>query len=245
MRLSRIFIDIGFDLDSDIVLPADKGHYVKNVLRLKKTQNIVIFNGREMQDYLAEIVIEGKKVSARIISTIEKHNDSVIDICLIQAIGKSEHMDFILQKATELGVNRFQLFNAHRTQSPLRGKRLEKKLDHWRGITISACEQSNRNRIPTIDFTVDLNTIMPNTSCTNRFILDFQGKQFKTLIQKLDTQKSFALLVGCEGGFSKDEIGLASEHGFKSYACGPRTLRMETAAVSIVSIVQHHFGDMS
>ena len=244
MRLSRIFIDQEIQPGSEIGLPPDKAHYVKHVLRLKNLNEIIIFNGREPRDYLAEIFFQGKQVSARVNSAYEKNNDSAITINLIQAIGKSEHMDFIIQKATELGINRFQLFNAQRTQSPLKDKRLEKKLNHWKGIAISACEQCNRNTIPEIVFAINLNHIITITSSNNRLILDFHGKTFSALYPELDPQKNFDLLVGCEGGFTEDEINLAGEHGFTGFSCGPRTLRMETSAISVVTIVQHHFGDM-
>lgn len=244
MRLSRIFIDQEIQLGSEIGLPTDKAHYVKHVLRLKNLNEIVIFNGRQPQDYLAEIVIQGKQVNARINSAYEKHNDSAITINLIQAIGKSEHMDFIFQKATELGIDRFHLFNAQRTQSPLKDKRLEKKLNHWKGIVISACEQCNRNRIPEIDFAINLNHIINKKPSNNRLILDLHGKTFTDLYPGLDVQQDVDLLVGCEGGFTEEEIKLAHEHGFTGFSCGPRTLRMETAAISGVTLVQHHFGDM-
>lgn len=245
MRLSRIFVEHQFDIGSVIDLPADKGHYVKNVLRLKNSQNFVLFNGQETLDYLAEISFHGKKVSATIVSSLEKQNDSTLEITLVQAIGKSEHVDFIMQKATELGVNRFQLFNSSRTQSPLKGERLQKKLNHWKGISISACEQCNRNIIPEILFAQDLKACIENPSTDNRILLDFQGQPFSALSAELVARKNFSVLVGCEGGLTDAEIKLATESGFKSLVCGPRTLRMETAALAILSIVQHHFGDMN
>lgn len=244
MRLTRVFVDLELQIDSNLILPPDKGHYLKNVLRLKNAQEIALFNGKEARDYIAEIAIQGKQVSARISSSIDKLDDvKTADIVLIQAAGKPEHLDFVIQKGTELGVKRFIIFNAARTQSPLKGNRLQKKLAHWIGISISASEQCNRNSIPEIQFAANLASII-ETESVNKLLLDFTGKSLIQLKPTLEARKSFHLLIGCEGGLTDEEITLAKKNGFKCCVTGPRTLRMETAAISIVSLVQHHFGDM-
>lgn len=244
MRLSRIYVDVEIALHTTIILPPDRGHYVKNVLRLKSSQQIMLFNGLDANDYIAEIEIRGKQVSARVVTTLIKQHDSPADIVLIQAIGKSEHTDFVIQKGTELGVSRFVLFNSTRTQSPVKGSRLQKKLAHWKGIAMSASEQCNRNRIPQIQFSNEIETTKQNAPC-NRIMLDFNGTPFTRLKTRLDPSSGFEILIGCEGGFTDAEIEWANRAGFLSCVVGPRTLRMETAAISITGLVQHHFGDMN
>jgi 16S rRNA (uracil1498-N3)-methyltransferase len=244
MRLSRIHVDAEIALHSTIILPPDRGHYVKNVLRLKNSQQIVLFNGLDDNDYTAEIQIQGKQVSAKALTSLAKQHDSPANIALMQAIGKPEHTDFVIQKGTELGVNRFVLFNSSRTQSPLKGNRLQKKLAHWEGIAISASEQCNRNRIPQIEFANDIEQIMQNRIC-NRILLDFNGVPFTQLKTRLNPASSFEILTGCEGGFTEAEIERVKQAGYLACTAGPRTLRMETAAISITSLVQHHFGDMN
>lgn len=244
MRLSRIFVDLELSLDSTVVLPTDRGHYVKNVLRLKSTNKIVLFNGRNSADYIAEISINGKRVEAQIQTSVDKHSDAQTIIEVIQAAGKPEHMDFVVQKGTELGVSGFVFFNAQRTQTPFKGSRLIKKLAHWQAVAVSACEQCGRNQLPAIRFFNDLESSIQDP-VGNRLIMDFNGQPLTDLKPQLDASKGFQLLTGCEGGLSDSEIILARNNNFLSCVSGPRTLRMETATISMVSIVQHYFGDMN
>lgn len=244
MRLSRIYIDSKLAIDAVVVLPAQAAHYVKNVLRLKNGQQLVVFNGLENKDYSALLLIESGQVSAKVISVQEKSLESPLRILLMQSIGRTTHMDFTIQKSTELGINHFQLFNSERTQRPLSGNGLKKKLAHWRAISISACEQSGRNLIPTLEYSKDLQSSLTRGPLGNRILLDFNGLPFQTLMPKLDPKAPFHLLVGAEGGLTKREVKMAEDAGFKLCLLGPRVMRMETAALSILSIVQHQFGDM-
>lgn len=244
MRLSRIFVNLELTQDSTVDLPSTKAHYVRNVLRLKNGQNIILFNGSYSHDFMALLLIEGKRVRAKIVSSQEKNNDSLAETTLIQGIGKSEHIDFLTQKATELGVQNLIFFNAQRTQSCVKNNRLEKKLNRWKDIAISACEQCNRNRIPSISFFAELQSVLHQLPSSNRIVLDFNGKPFHSLQLSFDTQKPFQVLIGPEGGLVDEELKLAIESGFQPYVMGPRVLRMETAAISILTIIQHSFGDM-
>lgn len=244
MRFSRIYINEELAIDSVIDLPAQAAHYVKNVLRLKNKQQLVLFNGLENMDYQALISIRGRRVSASVRSAQEKYLESPLRTTLIQSIGQAGHMDFLIQKSTELGINHILLFNSERSQRPVSGPRLKKKLAHWRAIAISACEQCGRNLLPTLEVAKDLqSTLTPTPSC-NRILLDFNGFSFQTLKPKLDSKAPFHLLVGAEGGLTTREVKLAEDAGFKPCLIGPRVLRMETAALSILNIVQHQFGDM-
>ncbi len=244
MRRSRIHVDIDWQPGTSVSLPIEKAHYIKNVLRLKNDQSILIFNGRDNCDYLATITINGKQVSAKLISVEEKQTESPIDIKILQAAGRSEHMDYVVQKSTELGVSTIQFFNAERTQSPIRAARIDKKLKHWQAIAISACEQCNRNRIPQLSFLNNLQSALHSVSSPNRLMLDFDGQPFKQVKQKFDPAQGFTLLIGAEGGMTPQEIELAQSQGFKSCVLGPRVMRMETAASAIVTMVQHDFGDL-
>jgi len=244
MSLSRIFIDSDLEVNESIQLPVSAAHYVKNVLRLKNNQQIILFNNNHSAEYHANIEIQGKHIFARLISKTISRLDSPLKTTLLQALGKPDHIDFIIQKATELGISQIYLFNSQRTQTHLKSTRLEKKLEHWKGIMISACEQCGRNTIPTLSFKSSFQTCLEACENSNKILLDFDGKPISKLSEEFVPDLSFSMLTGPEGGLTTDEIQQAKNANFKSCTLGPRILRMETAAISILNIVQHYYGDM-
>ncbi|MCK4707032.1 MAG: RsmE family RNA methyltransferase, partial [Gammaproteobacteria bacterium] len=114
MSLPRIFIDSDLSINQSIQLPVATGHYVKNVLRLKSDQQILLFNNKQSAEYTATIEIQGKHVRAKPISKAITFLDSPLQTILLQAIGKPEHVDLVIQKATELGISQIYLFNSQR-----------------------------------------------------------------------------------------------------------------------------------
>jgi len=150
-------------------------------------------------------------------------------------------MDFVIQKATELGVAEISLLNSERTEVKLKGDRVEKRVEHWRKVSISACEQCGCNRVPAIH---------PPVTLANW--LDKRDEPIKLIMQPGTNQPfqqnkpaTVALLVGPEGGFSDLEVQAANNAGFDSISLGPRILRTETAPLVAISILQHHWGDLS
>ncbi len=244
MRLSRIYIDEPLSTGQSVSLPVDRAHYVKNVLRLQNGQQILLFNGTEALDHLAQIRIEGKNVSAQLQSSIPKSNDPSIDIRLIQALGRSEHNDFVIQKGTELGASHFIFFNAERTQSPLKSSRLDKKLSHWKSIAISASEQCKRNIIPQITFSRSLEDCLLKTSSGNGILLDLGGEKFSQIAGRLNPVNPLYIVIGPEGGFNHQEVQLLTDSELLACNIGPRVLRMESAAISAITLMQHYLGDM-
>lgn len=245
MRLSRVHVDAILAVQSRIELPSACSHYIKHVLRLKSGQQISLFNGQESCEYLAELEVGNKSVSARLLERIEGNLESTLQSTLLQAVGKPEHLDLLVQKATELGISHIQLFNSQRTQTHLKGSRLDKKMAHWQAIISNACEQCGRNKLPSLGFTSDLSQSLQSVPPgTNKLLLDFDGLPFKSIKEGFETGQGFSVLVGPEGGFNPQEIQLARDNGFEACILGPRVLRMETAAISIITILQHQFGDM-
>ncbi|MDJ0832014.1 MAG: 16S rRNA (uracil(1498)-N(3))-methyltransferase [Gammaproteobacteria bacterium] len=242
-RLSRVYVDAEIRPEVELLLPAPAAHYLKHVLRLQTADQVLLFNGRLVSDYLCDIRLHGKQVYARPLTERTQDVESPLATTLIQAIGKSEHMDLLIQKATELGIRRFILFNSKRTQSPLKGARLEKRLQHWRGVAISACEQCGRNQLPEMDFANDLSSALASSPPGNKILLDFAGQSLNHLLTGCVASDGFALLIGAEGGLTASEIELAREQGFQPCVIGPRTLRMETAAIAMVALIQHRMGD--
>ena len=250
MRISRVFVDTELVVGEEIALDKPRGHYLKHVLRLKSGAALLLFNGREAINYHATLVFDGQKMTARIESAAPLHTESRLDSEIIQGLGRSDHMDWMIQKTTELGVSRIALFNAERTQSPLKSAKLEKKMQHWRSVAISACEQSGRAIVPEITFLHNLEqTITPsNGNC--KLLLDFSGDPLASALQQRQATAPLAgtplvILLGPEGGLNSAEIELARKSGFTPVSLGPRVLRTETAAISALAIAQSLLGDLS
>lgn len=246
MRISRIHVDAHLAVGATVTLSGQRSHYVSHVLRLNTGHQLIVFNGRENHDYRAEINIKGKLVYATLLDKFPGNTDAVLHIHLLQALGKADNIDLIVQKATELGVKQFTFFNAERTQSPLKSVRLEKKLIHWNGIAISACEQSGRNMLPHITFVPQglRDTLQQLSAPIQGIVFDFSPNKLPEVCSAFKPSHGICLLVGPEGGLTQNEINQALEAGFQDCSLGPRVLRMETAAIAATALIQHHLGDI-
>ena len=153
-------------------------------------------------------------------------------------------MDFAIQKSVELGVNSITPVICERTVVNLKVDRMEKKLQHWRAVAISACEQSGRNQVPIINPASKFNDVLGLDTHSLRITLDPLSSQPLKSFQPSDSN-SISLLIGPEGGLSDSEIELAKQTGFKGACMGPRTLRTETAALAAITSAQQLWGDFS
>lgn len=242
MRIPRIHIDQGLAEGETIALGDAQSHYLKHVLRLKPGAALRLFDGRAAVDHAAHLEFDGKTTLAVVEGAVPAAAESPLASQVMQALAKPDHVDWMLQKTTELGVHRVLLFNASRTQTPLKAARLERKLAHWRGIAISACEQCGRARLPLIEFQPDLRAALAATIPGHRILLDAGGAPLPSLLPA--PVSGIAILLGPEGGLDAAEIQSAREAGFASASLGPRTLRTETAAVAALAIAQATIGDI-
>ncbi len=242
MRIPRVHVDQPLAIGAEVELGADRSHYLGHVLRLKTGVPVRLFNGADGMDYPATLEAAGKCLRARVESVVTAAAESPLHSQLIQGLAKADHVDWTLQKTTELGINRVALFNAARTQTPLKGERLERKLGHWRGVVTSACEQCGRARLPALEFHPDLAAALAATIPGHRILLDPAGVPLPGLLQA--AAGGIALLLGPEGGLDEREILLAREAGYASASLGPRVLRTETAAAAALALAQACLGDM-
>ena len=245
MRLSRIYTEQPLIVGSKIQLSTAKSHYARNVLRLKAGMNISLFNGADYCNYESKLCFDGKKTFASIILKSESMTESTLDSEIIQGLSRNDHLDWMIQKTTELGVKRISIFNSNHSQIPIKLNQLEKKQLHWRAIAIKACEQSGRHIPPTIEFFNGIESLLEVAyQRDNRFLLDFQGPRLGKLLQTRTKAPQISILLGPEGGLSVGEIELANNAGFISSQIGTRILRTETAAVAALALVQSYWGDM-
>ena len=242
MRNTRVFTETGLVVGDVIDLDKARAHYLKNVLRLKPGAVFFLFNGREAIDYEARLIIEGKRLAAEILAARPLATESALTSEIIQGLGRADHMDWTIQKTTELGVNRISIFNAARTQSPLKSAQLEKKIAHWRGVANSACEQCGRAIVPEIAFHSGLEPALTVAAGACKLLLDFEGEPLASSLQP--PRSSVSILLGPEGGLTDAETGLARKSEFQPVSLGPRVLRMETAATAALAIVQSSPGNI-
>jgi len=241
MRVPRFYCP-ELNQDDDIVaLPTEAHRHAVQVLRLKQGADITLFDGkgREVSAVLHDVSKRESFVQLTGQSTAD--NESPLSITLIQGVSKGDRMDFALQKAVELGVNKIVPVITARCNVQLSGPRADKKRAHWQGVMISACEQSGRNVLPELTEIQQYDAMLADYDQGTRLILDPTAKQgFKTLAK----QTAVSLLIGPEGGFSDVEVQQASASGFQVIQFGPRILRTETAAVSAIAVLQALWGDL-
>jgi 16S rRNA (uracil1498-N3)-methyltransferase len=245
MRLSRIFTEQPLIVGSKLQLDTATSHYARNVLRLKADMDILLFNGEGCYNYESRLSFDGKKTFALITSKLESLTESSLDSEIIQGLSRNDHLDWMIQKTTELGVKRISIFNSNHSQIPVKLNQLEKKQQHWRAIAVKACEQSGRHVPPTINFSISLASLLEDYyPRESKFLLDFQGPRLGVLLQAQGKTPQVSIMLGPEGGLSSTEIGLANTAGFISSQIGCRVLRTETAAVTALAIAQSYWGDI-
>lgn len=168
--------------------------------------------------------------------------ESTADIHLGIAVSRGDRMDWVVQKATELGVSHVSPLLTERVEVKLSGERAEKKLRHWRQVAISACEQCGRNTLPNVSPLQGVNAWLDGTVAERRFVLHHRALQNSSSSTR--TPESVALLIGPEGGLSDAEIQRAEQAGYEALRLGPRVLRTETAPLAAIAILQSIWGDM-
>ena len=241
MRVIRAFVDASLAVGARIALPEDVAGHLVRVLRLGVGDACVLFNG-DGRDYDARIVSVGKKsVEADIESVREVRNESSLRIVLVQGIARGEKMDWILQKATELGVAGFVPVHGERGEVRLDGERAEKRLRHWRSVVVSACEQSGRARIPEVAPPRALADALADLPAM-RLLLDPEATQ--PLPSHIDDH-ACTIAIGPEGGWSATDMATLAAAGFVGARLGPRVLRTETAGIAAIAALQSLTGDFA
>jgi 16S rRNA (uracil1498-N3)-methyltransferase len=224
-------------------LPPDAAHHAARVLRLRVGDALQLFDGvgNECHGIIADLT--GKRVLVEHIQPVMTDRESPLRTVLAQALCSSEKMDWVIQKATELGVSEIQPLDTERSVARLTAERAEKRLVHWQQVVISACEQCGRNTLPIIHPPLDIMVwlqAMRNEACS-RFILLPEGAQ--SLHAQAVPKDKVVLMIGAEGGFSTAESDNALLCGFTPIRMGKRVMRTETAAVAGLTALQTLWGD--
>ena len=242
MPIARIYQALSLQPGMQYRLSEKASHHIAHVLRARRGEKLFIFNG-EGGEYAAIIQqIDKKGVEVAISHFIAREAEPPVAIHLAQGIARGDKMDFIVQKAVELGVNTVVPVVTEHCNLRLTKEREAKRLQHWQAIAISACEQCGRNRLPIIEPPQLLADWLTTTQVGQRFVLSpHQGNKLSaiTLVAEAAT-----LLIGPEGGLSHREIKQAMQQGFVTLNLGPRILRTETATIVALAVMQAVYGDL-
>ena len=243
MRIPRIHVPQALTLGSEVELPAQAGEHIARVLRLECGHPLRLFNG-DGREYTGELALVGKRsVTARVLASAAADRESPLRITLGQGIARGDKMDWILQKATELGVARIVPLITDRTEVKLGPDRAERRLAHWHAVITSACEQCGRNRLPELHEPVRLADWIAELvdHPAVRLALDPHGK---LATRELSISDAATLAVGPEGGLSEHDLATLEQAGFRGLRLGPRILRAETAGLAALAALQAIHGDL-
>jgi 16S rRNA (uracil1498-N3)-methyltransferase len=227
-------------------IEGDEVKHIRKVLRLKAGDEILVFDGLG-KEFEGTIVEEGRSsVTVKIQSIFSSKGDSPFEVTLGQSLLKGEKMDYLIQKATELGVKEIIPFFSSRSVLLLEKSRRLKRHHRWEKIAIEASKQCGRGVVPKIESLQDYSEMLHAASTDDlRLILwEREGIKFKEVLGRSKEKMKVFFIIGPEGGFSQDEVDEAKRAGFLPVTLGRRILRAETASLCFLSILQHEWGDM-
>ncbi|NPU90633.1 MAG: 16S rRNA (uracil(1498)-N(3))-methyltransferase [Gammaproteobacteria bacterium] len=243
MRTPRIFQNQSLLEGRTIELDENGSRHIGKVLRMQPGDAVIVFNGTGGEYHGAIVEADKKAVSVSLDFFNEADRASPVQIHLGQVMGKGDHMDYALQKAVELGVSEITPLLSHHCEVSLKGERLEKKLQQWRYLLVSACEQSGMNIVPVLNPPQPLAAWCEGVTAERKWILHTEELPVNPFTG--DAPQSVCVAIGPEGGFSDEEVTQAKEQGFSVITLGPRIWRTETAPVVILSLIQQVWGDFS
>jgi 16S rRNA (uracil1498-N3)-methyltransferase len=242
MRLTRVFVEQPLASGAIIELPAETGAHVVRVLRAKPGDDLILFDGGGNEFSSTIETLRGNRARVLVGAETRVDRESPLRVTLVQCVPRGDRMDFIVQKATELGVAAIVPVLSQRGVVRLDATQAESKCAHWRRVAASACEQCGRNRLPHI--------------ATPRRLVDYLGEPSAIPMRLvLDPEASgegapasmtggVEVLIGPEGGFSAEELEAFTTLRLNRVALGPRILRTETAAIAALVWLQTAYGDM-
>ncbi|MGH8621036.1 MAG: 16S rRNA (uracil(1498)-N(3))-methyltransferase [Burkholderiales bacterium] len=243
--LTRMYYSGDLQIGRKCTLPPSQAHHALRVLRLKKGDAVILFNG-DGTEYAAVVVEASRERCALDVTGREvMEREAPFAVTLAQAVSSGERMDYTIQKAVELGVAAIEPLEASRSIVRLSAERAQRRVAHWQAVAIAACEQCGRNRVPRVLPLTRLEAFLARrTVCQDgerRLLLS--PRSVRGLRELERPAGAIVILSGPEGGFSPEEEHAAERTGFLPVRLGPRVLRTETAAVAALAAIQALWGD--
>ncbi|MDE4541590.1 16S rRNA (uracil(1498)-N(3))-methyltransferase [Thermoanaerobacterium sp. R66] len=242
----RLFIKDEDIKDGIVRIYGDDVHHIKDVLRLKIGTDLVVSNG--VKQYNASILsIESTSVLLKIVDELHQVVESSINVTLFQGLPKSDKMDLIVQKCTEIGIKKIVPVETEYSIIKIKEKSIGNKINRWNKISQEASKQSGRLIVPEvlepISFNIAVNYIHEFDLCVMPYERE-TNVRLKDVLKENNGAKNICIFIGPEGGFSPSEVAMATENGAVIVTLGPRILRTETAGIVAGSIILYELGDL-
>jgi 16S rRNA (uracil1498-N3)-methyltransferase len=247
---ARLFCPTSLHGGEVIDLPSAVAHHASRVLRLREGDTVTLFNG-EGGEFEARLTrIESRLVSAAVGMHHAIERESPVKVTLLQGLTGAERMDYIIQKAVEMGVAAIAPVTTARSVTRLDPARASRRAEHWRSVIVASCEQCGRNRLPLLYPLCDIDAALrppdpaePGAAAAAALSLALSPGEGSSLTAFDRPSGAIRLLIGPEGGLSPDELGAAQGVGFRLARLGPRVLRTETAGVAVLAAMNALWGD--
>jgi 16S rRNA (uracil1498-N3)-methyltransferase len=244
--MARFFVTRKSITHQRVTVEGPELDHLRRVLRLRPGDPIVVFDDAGWEHEAVIRSLSAQAAEIEIVRSFQAERESSLKLTLAVGLTKGEKMDFVVEKATELGVQAIVPFVSSYTVPKLDQRKIEKRGARWQKIALAAAKQSGRTRIPEIfPFSGFEDLVEQTTGSLNLLFWEKEAQQTLKQVHATDPDaRSILLVIGPEGGLSDQEAGLAQRHGFKPIRLGRRILRAETAAVVAASLVQYLWGDL-
>jgi 16S rRNA (uracil1498-N3)-methyltransferase len=247
--LRRFFVEKIETKDGLCTISGPEAKHMTRVLRMGRGDRFILMDGKGARFKAIIESVGHREVLVNLEKPLPQPPPSPVEIILCQALLKSRAMDYVIEKTSELGVNRIFPFSSERTVVRLHREKSTNRRRHWREIAQSAAKQSDRRTPAEIGLLISLGDLMARweqEDALKVILWEEEGAtDLKGLLRASPPLKKFIGTVGPEGGFSQEEVRAAGEAGFLSVSLGQRVLRAETAAITMVAVVQYEWGDLS
>lgn len=224
-------------------LPEGPARHAARVLRLRPGDGLVLFDGHGGQVTAAIASVVKDRVAVELGPRQPVERESRLSLTLVQALQGADKMDFTVQKAVELGVSRIVPVSSRRSVVRLDGDRALKRVEHWRGVAVAACEQCGRNRLPEVAPLASLESFLAQPAAPDTLRLMLAPEAPQALASLAPPTGEVQLLIGAEGGLAPEEMAAAHQAGFTPVRLGPRVLRTETAGLAALAAIHALWGD--
>lgn len=245
--MHRFFVDSAQISGEVVTISGEDLKHIKNVLRLKKGEEVSICDGEE-NDYVAVIEsIDSQEVQLSIVDSFKSKGEAPIKLKLYQGLPKGDKMELIVQKCTELGVSEIVPMATKRAVVKLSDeKKISKKLERWQKIAEEAAKQSKRGRIPLVNRLVTLKEAVSELGEGELALMLYESESENSLKKALRGYggKTVSVFVGPEGGFEESEAEILKDAGAKVVSLGNRILRTETAGLAASAVIMYELGDL-
>lgn len=243
--MQQYFIDQKIQLQDEVEMNKEQSHHISNVMRMKENEIIRIAD-YDSHMFFAHVLFKNGKVFAHIDEEIEDHTKTIVPITLAQGMIKKEKWDFLLQKCAELGVAEIIPFISSRTVVKTKDEKQDKKMIRWNKILQEGCEQCKRSTLVKLHSPVQFSSLIEKSKEYDVKLIAYENANMKShhikdVLKLYPHAKNVFMVVGCEGGFSEEEVLHLEREGFVRVSLGGRILRAETAAMTLITMISFYY----